>query len=130
MSDAGTRYPPPSHAATIWLAGDRIAVAFDTGAQGDPAVRGHTVFLTLDRCSIEHSEWGEPLARQRGWAALLAMLKAREAAGRAERPALQIGHDAAPTLYAIEQAMRGKITRYGATGRVAATTLADLGLED
>ena len=127
---AHSKYPLPSHAASIWLLGDRIAVAFDIGASDDPEVRGHTVFLTLDRCSIECNETGEVLPCQRGWAALLSMLKERARAAATSAPDMRIGHASSPTSYAIEQALRGRTAqRYNSRGSTA-TTLEDLGLTE
>ena len=135
MPTGHSKYPLPSYAASIWLLGDRIAVAFDIGASDDPEVRGHTVFLTLDRCSIECIEVNgkpttEPLPRQRGWAALLSMLKERARAAATSTQDMRIGHASSPTLYAIEQALRGRTAqRYNSRGSTA-TTLEDLGLTE
>jgi hypothetical protein len=115
------RYPLPPHAAAIWLAGDTLWLSFESGVDG---ARGHSITIPLSKCSIEQSEWGQPLARQLGWHTLLDILRSRARAGYT--PA--IATSGAPSRYQIEGML--KAMKYDAKGRPAATTLADLGLEE
>ena len=64
------KYPKPVHAASIWIEGDKIFLDFDS----------HTVKIPLEKCSIETSSFGNPLARQLGWNSLLRILRDREIA--------------------------------------------------
>lgn len=118
---SGERYPLPSHAAAIWLAGDTLMLSFE----GTGEARGHTIALPLAKCSIEQSAWGQPLSRQLGWATLLSILRERSRA--AYRPS--IATKAAPSAYQIE-GMLQHIQRFGPDGKPKPATLADLGLED
>ncbi len=110
------KYPLPSYAANIWLAGDRIAVQFEGS---------HTIFIDLARCGVECNNSGSTLPTQRGWEVLLSILKDRSRA--TARP--RIAERGAPVQYDIEQMLRA-VQHYDSRG-TAATQLEDLGsLED
>jgi hypothetical protein len=91
-------YPLPSYAMQIWLAGDTIHLALPSGPDG----KSHVVRIPLAKCSIETSEWGQPLARQLGWVVLTDILKQRQQ----QREAPRIGQRSAPVQYDIEAMLR------------------------
>lgn len=102
-------YPLPSYAMQIWLAGDTIHLALPSGPEG----KSHVVRIQLAKCSIEQSEWGQPLARQLGWVVLQDILKQRQAA----REAPKIGQRSAPVQYDIEAMLRAVTpTKYNERG--------------
>jgi hypothetical protein len=82
----------------IWLAGDTIHLALPSGSDG----KSHIVRIPLTKCSIECSEWGQPLARQLGWVVLQDILKQRQQ----QREAPKIGQRSAPVQYDIEAMLR------------------------
>lgn len=92
-------YPLPSYVTSIWLAGDQIFMALPSGPDG----KIHTIKVPLAKCSIETSEWGEPLASQRGWMVVLDILKQRQQERQA--PA-RLGDRAAPVQYDIDAMLR------------------------
>jgi hypothetical protein len=99
MTSDHSGYPLPAYAMTIWLAGDQIHITLPSG----PGGKIHTIRIPLAKCSIETSEWGEPLARQRGWLVLLELLKQRQQ----ERTApIRMGDRAAPVQYDIDQMLK------------------------
>lgn len=109
MSTDISGYPLPSYAATIWLAGENICIALPSGA----SQKSHTIRIPVAKCSIETSEWGEPLARQRGWMVLLDILKQRQQLREAP-----IGTRAAPVQYDIEEMLRAiQPKRYTTSGQ-------------
>ncbi len=87
-------YPLPSYACQIWLAGNTIHLALPSGPDG----KSHVVRIPLAKCSIEQSEWGQPLARQLGWVVLQDILKQRQV----QREAPKIGQRSAPVQYDID----------------------------
>lgn len=91
-------YPLPSYAIQVWLAGDTIHLALPSG----PVGKSHIVRIPLAKCSIETSEWGQPLARQLGWVVLQDILKQRQQ----QREAPRIGQRSAPVQYDIEAMLR------------------------
>jgi hypothetical protein len=91
-------YPLPFYAMQIWLAGDTIHLALPSGQDG----KSHIVRIPLAKCSIETSEWGQPLARQLGWVVLQDILKSRQQ----QREAPRIGQRSAPVQYDIEAMLR------------------------
>lgn len=125
-------YPIPKYTAYIWLAGDNLMLGLPPG---EAAERGHTVVIPLAKCSQSRpiGEWEDEhgmvdLSRYSatvGFTTLLAVLAERERAGRVE----PIGKRSEPTQYNIDEILR-RVTKYNSRGAVAATTLADLGLED
>lgn len=96
-------YPLPSYAMQIWLAGDIIHLALPSGPDG----KSHVVRIPLAKCSIEQSEWGQPLARQLGWVVLVDILKQRQATREAPR----IGQRSAPVQYDIEAMLRAVVPK-------------------
>jgi len=84
----------PDHAISVWLEGDELKLGL-----AQPGSRP-TAFLTLPlaKCSIEVSEFGQPLARQRGWLILIDLLKERARSGRKT-----IGFAANPVQYDVDQ---------------------------
>lgn len=128
-----SRVPAPPHAALIWSVGTQLAIQFPGAgaADGTGPSPSHTIFIDTAKCSVECSSWGEPLARQRGWAILLQLLRSRESDAAARRPS-KIGTSGAITLYALESALRSgaAVRRFAPSGAPAATSLADLGLEE
>lgn len=94
-----TDYPLPAHALSIWKVGHDIYV----GVPAQGKTRGTTLKLPLDKCGIETSAFGGIRASQRGWAILLDILRAREAAG--QRPAY-IGTRSAPVQYDVDKMIK------------------------
>ena len=92
-------YPLPSYVTSIWLAGDTIHLALPSGPDG----KSHIIRIPLAKCSIESSEWGEPLARQRGWLVLLDILKQRQ---QERQQPVRLGDRAAPVQYDIDAMLR------------------------
>lgn len=128
--DPGFRYPPPSHALTVWFTGNALALAIPPSLGS----RGHTVMIPLERCSLDRTEGGSIKATQLGWATLLSLLQARAAAEASEHPTRpRIGEAPAPSLWQIEQALKasagGRVAGKHPTVKPRATSLADLGLE-
>jgi hypothetical protein len=131
-NDPGFRYPPPSHALTLWFTGNALAIAIPPSG---PDARGHTVMLPLEKCQLARTEGGSIAAGSLGWATLLSLLQARMAAAAAESP--RIGTAPAPSLWQIEQALKasgqgslqGSLRPGSATRKPRATTLSDLGLD-
>ncbi len=114
-------YPLPSYAVSVWFNGEALMVALPPGTDSDS--RTHTIALPLDKCGIVTSLWGGAVSANRGWAALLDILKARHHAGRS----VKIAERGAPTAYDIE----GMLKAYsGNVNRVTPTSLADLDLDD
>ena len=96
-------YPLPSYVTQIWLAGDFIHMALPSGPDG----KIHVIKVPVGKCSIETSEWGEPLASQRGWMVVLDLLKQRQQ----ERAApSRLGDRAAPVQYDIDAMLRAVST--------------------
>lgn len=91
-------YPLPSYAMQIWLVGETIHLALPSGPDG----KSHIVRIPLAKCSIEQSEWGQPLVRQLGWVVLQDILKSRQQ----QREAPRIGQRSAPVQYDIEAMLR------------------------
>jgi len=83
------RYPPPSHAATVWFTpqGIRLALA---ASLAEP---GHTVLLPL---------------RDASWDVLTSILRERARNDRASRT---IGHRSAPVQYDVETLLRAMTSR-------------------
>lgn len=92
-------YPLPGYACSIWFTGTGVALSFPP--QGDEQ-KGSTIHIPLERCGIESSDWGEPLASQRGWAVLLTALKQRYAGAKEFRKLSQPGQ---PSQYEVERAL-------------------------
>lgn len=117
-------YPMPAHAVSLWLMGDQLAI----GLPATQRAQGRTVYIPLDKCSVERTNSGMGiLARQMGWAALLQLLKDRRAAAQ-EADAQghdmnSIGRATSPVQYDIEQVMRAlgeqgkRIVRANAKGQ-------------
>lgn len=95
-------YPLPSYGLSIWLTGDTLNIAIPPAADG---TRQHTICLPLAKCSIETTEGGSILGRQRGWLVLLELLKSKEREKR--NPNAKIGNASAPVKYDIEQMLVG-----------------------
>ena len=66
------KHPIPPFALSAWIEGDQLFLALPSPAGGE-----HNLAIPLAKCSIETSDWGTPLARQLGWAALLSILRER-----------------------------------------------------
>lgn len=96
-------YPLPSYTTVIWLAGDQIHLSLPSGPDG----KSHTIRIPLAKCSIESGEWGEPLARQRGWLVLLDILKQRQ---QERQQPVRLGDRAAPVQYDIDAMLRAVST--------------------
>lgn len=80
------RYPPPAYAATVWLNGETLNVAFEgTGPNG----QGHSIALPDD---------------ERGVRQLLAILRERRRALTTRD--LTIGKPSAPVQYDIDEIIR------------------------
>jgi len=73
-------YPLPSHAASFWIAGDDLWIAFP--GQG-PQERGHSVRLPASVAGLQTA---------------INILKERAVA-----PSLKLGHRGTPTQYELEQ---------------------------
>jgi len=126
-------FPIPRYAASIWLAGENLMLGLPPS---DGFERGHTVVIPLAKCATsrpigewEHDHNTVDLSRYAatvGFTTLLSVLAERERAGRIS-PCL--GERSEPTQYNIDAILR-RITKYAPNGRVAATSLADLGLDD
>jgi hypothetical protein len=116
-------YPLPAHSLSIWKVGHTLYVGVPPSREG---VRGTTLKITLDRCGVECSAFGQPLASQRGWRVLLDVLAQRERDGRSA----PLGNAGAPVQYDVEKILRAMGSAAPRVTRVGPTTLDDLGLED
>lgn len=88
MSD---RFPPPSYALSLWLAGDTVMIAVPEAG---------TIPIPLTRLEPQTSDFGSVVSGNRGLAVLLDILRARMASR-----APQIGQPPAPVRYDVEQAL-------------------------
>lgn len=85
------RYPPPSYAITLWLAGDAIMLAIPEAG---------TIPIPLERLEPQVNDFGAVVPGNRGLAVLLDLLRSRMASR-----APTIGQPAAPVRYDVEQAL-------------------------
>lgn len=90
----GTHLPPPS-AAQVWTLGSTLFLRF-------PGAQGHTVEIPLDKMVPDTGLTGLPVPAQRGFAVLIATLRAREYAKAHERA---IGYAGTPPKHEIETAL-------------------------
>jgi hypothetical protein len=119
-------YPLPSFAAYVWLEGHELVLGLPPRAEHE---RGHQVRIPLEKCSVECSSWGSPLARQLGWKALLDILRERARAGQRDR--FHVGTRADPTQQMLEAVMRSNapVKRHDEAGN-RAFGLDELGNEE
>lgn len=94
-------YPLPSYGLAIWLVGDKLNIALPASTPGG---KSHVVAIPLTKCSIETTEGGSILGRQRGWLVLLDLLKSKEREKR--NPTPKIGQQGSPVRYDIEQMLK------------------------
>lgn len=85
------RYPPPSYAISVWLAGDAIMLAIPEAG---------TIPIPLERLEPQVNDFGAIVPGNRGLAVLLDLLRSRMAS---RSPT--IGQSAAPVRYDVEQAL-------------------------
>lgn len=118
---APIKHDIPASAVSVWIDGSDLVMV----CPGDgPST---TLRISLERCSIETSGFGKPLARQTGWLVFINTLKER-ARAYATQVAPRFGERANPVQYDIEQMMR-HLTRYDEKGREAVVVSAeDLGI--
>jgi len=88
----------PDHAISLWIEGDELKLGIPQPKGEDRKFTVAFLSIPTRKCSVENSEWGEPLARQRGWLILLDLLRQRERAGRAT-----IGRKANPVQYDVNK---------------------------
>lgn len=100
---------------TLHLRGPNLILTFPPAGS---EAREHTIAIPLARCGIECNSLGNPLPTQRGWHALLDILRERER--DAYTPT--IATKAAPNFYQIEQALlaKAKPTLYDTVGKPVA----------
>jgi len=91
-----TTYPLPSHAVSIWLAGDRLMIGVPPVGDERPS----TKVIPLDNCFYDDKNVG-----QRGWAVLLNLLRDRS---RMEREGKKpwLGTKGDPVQYDIEKMLK------------------------
>lgn len=85
------RYPPPSYAISVWLAGGAIMLAIPEAG---------TIPIPLDRLQPQVNDFGAVIPGNRGLAVLLDLLRSRMASR-----APTVGQSAAPVRYDVEQAL-------------------------
>lgn len=85
------RYPPPSYALSIWLAGDTVMLAIPEAG---------TIPIPLKRLMPQVNQFNAVVPGNRGLAVLLDLLRSRMAN---REPT--IGERAAPVRYDVEQAL-------------------------
>lgn len=113
-------YPLPSYALSIWLAGDNIMLGVPPR---DGETKPHTLVLPLAKCGVAMNDWGtEALAINKGWEALLHILRERRKVGAHSA----IGTPAEPVQYDLDKMLQ-HIRRYDSRGKVE-VSLEDLGL--
>lgn len=98
----------PENAVKVWLDVGANSLCMEL-PQSTPSDRPHTIGLSLDKCSLERSEFGQVLARQKGWEVLLHILKARaiEAGGPTPEMLNRIGRVSAMTQDQADAILRG-----------------------
>ena len=101
-------YPLPSHAISIWLSGNDLMLGL---SPLDGNSKGHILRIAAEKLGVEVSAFGEPLASQRGWAALLSVLRERNKAGR--QP---LGSAGEPTQYNLDAMLRS-MKKFDTKGR-------------
>lgn len=125
-------YPLPAHAISVWIAGDKLCLGIPPCGDSKP----HTLYIPLDRCGVEVSAFGQPLASQRGWFAILDILKERARGSYRNRKGLifdqpQLGTRADPPQYQLDQILKamaeGKARKFDSAGKEE-LSLEDLGL--
>jgi hypothetical protein len=112
--------------ARIRFAGDCLELEVPA-AEGE---QSHTLRFDLEHCSVIFNEFGtSPIAANRGWYALLEILKARYSAEHAEGRCA-IGMKSAPVQYDLEHIMKTfPIKKVGKKRRIVPeATLEDLDL--
>lgn len=115
------KVPVPSSAIQVWLDGNNLMLS----CPGEG--RATVLRIDLERCSIEQSGFGKPLARQTGWVVVLNLLKDRARALAAD-VAPKFGSRANPIQYEIEEMMR-HLTKFDEKGKeVVVVTAEELGI--
>lgn len=96
-------YNLPKYAVFAWIEGAELRVGFPSDG---PNRLGHSIKITLDKCSIETNATGGPLTRQLGWRALLDILRQRERDHTQWKEFNKIGTAGSPVFSMIEEAIK------------------------
>lgn len=130
-------YPLPSYAASIYISGDQLHIGLEPLEEDG---RGRQIIIPLDQCGIEptqpehkceecghHQRANRSVkSTQRGWLALLTLLRERAHLGHVS----SISTPANPTQWNIDQILRsfgGEVKYVGSKKKVSDTmTLEDI----